>query len=289
MDIEILEGKIEEYLPKRKPDGNKSSFGKLLVVAGSKYMSGAPYLSAYAALRSGAGLVKVYTHREALPVIRINLPEALLCKDDKNSLLQAIEWCNAIVLGPGLGMNNRAKEICITVLKNASVPLIIDADAINLLGADKDVRTEYFSYLKRNKGIVPVLTPHPKEAGGLLELSTSSLLENFEENIIRLAKEYNAVVIGKNAKSIIASFDSELAYKNIKGNDGMATAGSGDVLAGITGGLLVQNMSSIDAAKTACYLHALAGDWAAQRRNRYSLIARDIIEGIGEVINTDGN
>ena len=276
-------------LPKRRKDGHKGTFGKVLVIAGSEGMSGAAYLSAKACLRTGAGMVKVLSSPENRNIIQTLLPEALFSSYDKDeNILKTISWADVIVIGPGLGLSKRAENLVDTVIayeKNAR--LIIDADAINIIAGKIENRDEE-SISNRINNIVSILpkntilTPHPMELSRLIGVT----MDNIAENIFDIANQcsYNneLVYVIKNARTIVTR--SGIKYVNTSGNNGMATAGSGDVLTGIIAGLLAQGMDAYLAANLSVYIHGLAGDVAKEKAGTYSLMADDIIDSISSVL-----
>lgn len=275
-------------LPNRKKDGHKGTFGRVLVVAGSEGMSGAAYLSAKACIKTGAGMVKVLTDSKNRNIIQTLLPEALFASYDKDEdIASMVSWAQAIVIGPGLGLTKTTERLLDLLINQQDVPLIIDADAINILAKWLDNDYEAKSKEKRIKvlaDLLPkntVITPHPMELSRLLNISTSEI----SDNIIDIANQcsYNELVyVMKDARTIIAG--SGKKYMNISGNNGMATAGSGDVLTGMIAGLIAQGMENYEAACLAVYIHGLAGDVAAENVGTYSLMAGDIVDEISNVL-----
>jgi len=294
-------------LPKRKCDGHKGTFGKVLVIAGSKGMAGAAYLAAKAAYRTGAGMVKVLTASGNRDIIQTLLPEALFASYDleeasinfsnekdmsvreeisEEVISSALEWADVTVIGPGLGLGDKPKKLLSAVLTMNKKPLIIDADAVNLLARELD-RDNLSSEerLSKLETLLPentVLTPHPVELSRLLGITVPDV----SDNIIDIANQcsYNSklIYVLKGARSIVAGQGNK--YINISGNNGMATAGSGDVLTGIIAALMAQGLDSYAAACLAVFIHGLAGDTAAKKTGVYSMMAGDIAEAIGNVL-----
>ncbi len=276
-------------LPERKRDGHKGTFGKVLVISGSEGMGGAAYLSAKACYKTGAGMVKVLTASKNRNIIQTLLPEALYAAYDTDEDIPAmISWADVIVIGPGLGISGKAKELLDRVIHQQKAPIILDADAINILaerigGESQDAqpcnRIGKLAELLPNRA---VLTPHPMELSRLLGMDISDI----SDNIIDIANQcsYNSelVYVMKNARTIVAG--SGKKYVNVSGNDGMATAGSGDVLTGIIAGLAAQGMDTYEAACLGVYIHGLAGDAAKEKTGAYSLMAGDIAEAISSVL-----
>lgn len=268
-----------DKLPLRSGDSHKGTFGKVLVVAGSQTIGGAAYLAAAGAYRSGAGLVKVYTPRENRISMQTLLPEALLEIYDRDrpkvkQLQQCIAWADVIVIGPGLGTDRMAEKIFKYVLQKSKVPVVADADAVNILGKSK-------TCLLDKKDPV-ILTPHIQEMARLTGKTKEEILENPMGAAKDFVEDYPVTLVLKNARTIVAK-DGELLYLNTSGNSGMATGGSGDVLAGMLGGLIAQGMDPSEAARLGVYLHGKAGDAAAKVKGQYSMLATDILDGIAEV------
>ncbi|MEE3468351.1 MAG: NAD(P)H-hydrate dehydratase [Eubacterium sp.] len=260
---------IISLLPERRPRTHKGSYGHVLVVAGSAEMSGAAYLCASAAYRMGAGLVKVVSVPENRDVLLSGVPEILFCERDE--LAEAMDWADAIVIGPGIGLDAEAQEMIDTILANSPVPTVIDGDGIRLCRNSTTKLSENF-----------ILTPHIKEMSYLTGRSVEDIKENIVSATYDAAMDLDGIVVCKDSRSIVS--DGNTCYINVSGNNGMATGGSGDVLAGMIGSLLGQGMEPFEAAKLAVYIHGLAGDVMAEKISKYALMASDLLEGIGDVI-----
>lgn len=267
-------------LPYRPAYSNKGTFGKVLVIAGSEGMAGAALFCAQAAYRSGCGLVKIYTPKENREVLQSALPEAILLtydsgKPQQEPLLNALAWADAIAIGPGLGMGGQARMIVELVLIHADVPVVLDADALNIIAGHTEL-------LKQAKAELMV-TPHLGEMARLCQQSVPQL----QQGLIAAAKEFAArfhlVCVLKDAVTVTAVRDTAV-YLNLSGCNAMAKGGSGDVLTGIIAGLLAQEMPMGDAAVLGVYIHGLAGEAAAEEYGPYSVTARDIIAMIGSVM-----
>lgn len=284
---------ITRLLPKRMDYSNKGSYGKVLIIAGSEMISGAAYLSALSAYRMGTGLVKILTAASIIPILRTQLPEALFASyDGENSsqdIENAVKWASAIVIGPGLSMTEQAKQVFTKVcdlVKNTRTPMVMDADALNILSKQIDQQSKCKEErICLIKGIVPentILTPH------LLELSRLTLesVNKIPSILIDITEEctYNneLIYVLKDTRTIVAS--KKLRYLNRSGNNGMATGGSGDVLTGIIAALLAEGLNREEAATLGVYLHGLAGDYARKKLGAYSMLARDMIEALPEVL-----
>ena len=281
-----------KLLPPRNPAGNKGSFGKVLIVAGSRKISGACIMAAESCIRSGAGMVKVFTEEANLSAIQTLLPEAMTeiyredemetrntegYKRNKEALIKAIEWADAIVCGPGIGTANAGKQIMQIILENAKLPLILDADALNIISEDSNIRKLITSY-----GADIIMTPHLAEFSRLSGKNIHDCRACIMDETIKLAKVFHASIICKDARSVIS--DGNRNYINISGNDGMATAGSGDVLAGLLGALVLSGYSDVfEAAVAGAYLHGVAGDMAAIKNGRQGMTARDISGSLRDI------
>ena len=263
----------------RKPDGNKGTFGKILLVAGSKGMFGAAYFSGMAAMRTGAGMLKICTREENRPLFSC-FPEAMLqtYEDDtdlQELLQESLDWADVVGIGPGLGTSAQAATLLKTLLAHCQKPLVIDADGLNLL-------KDRISLLKEHKGPV-LLTPHLGEFARISGISPEEWKKNPVNLTKRLAKELSAVLICKDARTVVSTPEGR-TYVNLSGNDGLATAGSGDVLTGILLGLLAQGYPPEKAASLGVYLHGAAGDQAASRIGKAAILASDIIQSAGELL-----
>ena len=269
---------VRELLPKRDEGGNKGTFGKVALIAGNPKMAGAAVLSAKAAYRSGAGMVKVITAAENRVILQQTVPEVLYGTEE--DLMEALQWADVIAIGPGLGTGAAAKALLEQVIFESRLPMVIDADALNLLAVDEKLRAE----LARQglEGRRMVLTPHVGELARLLQLSVGELKQDLLQAGRRLAEALHVTVVAKDARTFICR-EGETSCVNICGNSGMATAGSGDVLTGVIAGLLAQGMEVFRASSVGVYLHALAGDAVADKLGEYACMAGDICNKIGDV------
>lgn len=298
-------------LPKRRADGNKGTFGKILVIAGSRGVSGACTMSAQAALRMGAGMVRVFTHEDNRVILQETIPEAMcstyssLMKESSQNagrertssgddfaeldssveqeLLACLSWADAAVIGPGLGRSEGCRQLLAFVLKHAdALPrgLVIDADAIRLLAEGDGL---YGELLSAGSRIPVILTPHPAECAALFHKTVSAVLANRFAWLPEFAERFHCTIAGKDARTLVASFGHTERYLNTSGNDGLATAGSGDVLTGIAAACLGLGMEGFAAAKAAVYIHGAAADALAKERSRRSIMATDLIRKLGEM------
>ncbi len=272
-------------LPERPRDSHKGVFGRVGVIGGSAGMSGAPFLSAFAALKVGAGLVRVAVPEEiqstvaaySAELMTLGLEELTDQLTEKNirRLNDLMAESSVLAVGPGLGKTGGSRELVSKIIREYPGPLILDADGLNSLES-LDL------LLEREKPLV--LTPHPGEMARLTGLKIKEIQENRIEIARNFAVEHKVYLILKGAVTVIA-FPQGTIWLNPTGNDGMATAGSGDVLTGILAGLLASGVELEGAVLLAPYLHGLAGDLAAMDLTPYSMTAGDIIAYLGKAIN----
>ena len=264
-------------LPERFEISNKASYGRVLNIAGSDYMPGAAYLSSVSALKIGCGYCFLCSTERVINAVAAQTQNVVFVplKDLENHLNNA----DVVELGCGLSQDEQAVEIFNRTILNVSkdIPLIVDADGLNILSMNNN------NFLKRGFKNV-IFTPHPKEASRLLECSLNDVLNNFEDSAIEISKKYNCVTVLKSHRTIVVSPDSK-SYKNTTGNNSMAKAGSGDVLAGMISGLAAQGLNLFEAASLGVYLHGLCGDFAKEKLTEYSVMAEDLISYIPNAIN----
>lgn len=261
-------------LPARKPNSHKGTYGKVLMITGSKGMSGAAYLSAKAAYTSGAGLVQIYTSEDNRIILQQLLPEAIISTYsdfETEPLKYLLSWADVVCIGCGLGQSKLSESILKETLTEVNVPCVIDADGLNILSCHPELLEE------QEKPIV--LTPHMKEMAGLLSCSVAELQDGRFEKARKLTETYGVVCALKDARTIVVKRKAPI-FVNTAGNSSMAKAGSGDVLAGVIAGLLAQQMPPYEAAALGVYLHACGGDEAKAAKGSYSVLAEDLIAGI---------
>lgn len=284
-------------LPVRKNNSHKGTFGKVLVIAGSTGMSGAAYLSAKAAYKTGAGLVKVLTAADNRVILQTSLPEALYEAYDRDgrdqgnwesAIAETLQWASVIVIGPGLGQSDMAKDLMDFVVREAKVPVIIDADGLNILsknldglGNEVDSRLDYLSNMRKEPTI---LTPHLMELSRLMGIPIADITNNMIDTADQCSYNNKLIYAMKDARTLVVHRGSK--YINTSGNNGMATGGSGDVLTGIIAAFIAQGLEPYEATCLAVYIHGLAGDYAAKEKGTYSLMAGDIVTSIEKVIGT---
>lgn len=276
-----------DTIPKRAAYSHKGTYGKVLIIAGSKNMAGAAYFAAKASYRTGAGLVKIMTPEENRLMLQEKLPEAILSVYDTEQALQEpelfrenvgkqTEWADVIVLGPGIGTGECSRTLVEAVLSNAYVPIILDADAINLAAR--------YPYLKNYFTENIILTPHLLECARLMETSVETIRENLIESAKKVAERFGVSCVLKDAATVTVRKDG-LVFVNQSGSPAMAKGGSGDVLCGVIAGFLALGMEECDAASLGVYIHGLAGEAAERKFGAHSVLAGELADCIGEVIN----
>lgn len=262
--------------PKRDVLGNKATFGKVLCITGNCNTPGACILNAKAVLKSGAGMVKVMTDPQNRDLLMTSLPEAMFqdrMSYDDEMLIKETRWSSAAVIGCGLGIHPDNEKLLEKTMKICEVPLIIDADALTILG-------KHMEWLrKRSKSNqITILTPHPKEFTALFGGECKDKMHANPGYVNQLAREYGCIIVAKDAKTMIADGCGVLI--NESGNDSLAKAGSGDILSGMIAALVCVCDSPAKACGYAVYLHGLAGAEAGSKIGRISTTANDILETI---------
>lgn len=265
---------IRNVFPKRFRFSHKGTFGHALLIAGSFGKMGAAVLASRACLRTGVGLLTSHIPRLGYTIIQTAVPEAMTSIDQHDSMFTEfpdLKPFSAIGIGPGLNVKSNSKKAFCELLEKVNIPLVIDADALNILSENKD----WLEKLPENS----ILTPHPGEFRRLTGDSENSY-DRLQKQI-SFSKKYKVILVVKGANTSISMSDGRVFF-NSTGNPGMATAGSGDVLTGIILGLLAQGISPEKAAVAGVYLHGWAGDLAAAKKSEQALIAGDIIEYMGD-------
>ena len=272
---------VDALLPVRERESHKGDFGRILLLCGSVGYTGAAALAARAALRSGAGLIFLGVPERVYPILAAKLYEPMvfplpdgssgqLSRQAIPEIQQHLPSCDACLIGPGLGRSPDIWEIVHSVLDRAACPVILDADGLNAAAGHIDIL--------RGAGCPLLLTPHEGEfarLGGDLSLGR-------EASAIRLAEESGAIVLLKGHTTLVT--DGQTVYRNRTGNPGMATGGSGDVLAGLLASLLGQGLAPLEAAAAAAWLHGSAGDAVAAGRGEYGLTPGDLIEALPRLL-----
>jgi len=264
---------VLHILPDRDPWGHKGSFGKVLLICGSRGYTGAAYLAAMGALRCGSGLVFLGVPESIYAIEAVKLNEAIvfplpdregrLSQEAIPEILRHVEKSDAILIGCGLGQSQDTREVVEAVLRNAKCPVVLNADGINVLSAHKDIL--------RGRKYPTILTPHDGEFtrfGGMLGPDRMA-------SAVQAAWDWNSIVLLKGHESCIT--DGMVCYLNGTGNPGMAVGGSGDLLAGMIVSLLGQGIAPVEAAACAAWLHGAAGDLCAQEMGQYAMLPTDML------------
>ena len=262
-------------LPRRRRDAHKGDFGRLFILAGSEGYTGAPVLASRAAVRSGAGLVTLAVPREIYPIVAVKCDETMPwpLPDDYDEILQKASACDAVLIGPGLGQSERTEKLVLALLRDLACPVILDADGLNIAARHIDVLDK--------RGGLTVLTPHD---GEFARLSGCTLpIEDRLKAAMDFAEKHHCVLVLKGHRTITALWNRRCVV-NTTGNPGMARGGSGDALAGLMAGLLVQRRVQhpeyLDRIPEAVWLHGRAGDLAAADKGEYGM---NIVDLIGQI------
>lgn len=269
----------------REKNTHKNNYGHILILAGSPRMLGAAALTALSTMRSGAGLVTVGIPRSLNLALQKKISPVVMTlplSESRAGSLGSAAFddvmnfpADLIALGPGLSTHPETQKLILRVIRNSNKPLVIDADALNILSTDVDVLTQ--------TDVIKILTPHPGEMGRLIKRASDYVQNHRVQVASDFAKRFDVTVILKGHHSVIASSSGKSCI-NKTGNPGMATAGSGDVLTGIVAGFLAQGLrqglSAFEIAKLACSVHGRAGDLAAKKKTMPAMIAPDIIDEI---------
>lgn len=268
-----------EQLPFRKSDSNKGSYGKILIIGGSKNMSGASFFAGQAACFTGAGLVRILTEEANRLILQTQLPQAMISvweEMDDIKLDELLEWADSLVIGPGIGTGKDMSVRVENILKKIQCPVVLDADGLNLLSE----HPEWYRYLPEGA----ILTPHMGEMARLSGENISVLKADRGAWAQKFALEHRIICVLKDSSTVVS--DGEKVFFNESGNHGMATGGSGDILAGIIGTLSGEGMAPFDAACMGVWLHGCAGDESAEKNSARGMTALEVLEGIRRVFKT---
>ncbi len=264
---------LGDWLQPRRPCSHKGDHGNLLVVGGDTGFAGAIRMASEAALRAGAGMVRVLTHKEHVGPLLTARPELMVQELTDKSLADGLEWADVLVVGPGMGQKAWGKA-AFKLVSESTKPALFDADALNLLAITPQKR--------QNR----VLTPHPGEAARLLGCTVKDIESDRLLAVRKLTERFGGVVVLKGAGSLIAQDGGPMALADV-GNAGMATGGMGDVLSGIIGGLLAQHLSLFDAACAGAVVHGAAADQIALLQGTRGMLATDLLAVIAPLVNPD--
>lgn len=283
--LRIESALVAGILRPRARDAHKGTYGTVLVAAGSLGMAGAAVLCARGALRSGAGLVQVSLDQALFPILQATVPEATCIGPAPSP--DALHAFRAAAVGPGLGTTDSTSVAgggtnppvrILSILRHVPGTVVLDADALTLMAEDSQIRDAV-----RAIGDRAILTPHPGEAGRLLGMTPAEINRDRTGAARRLAEQSGAIVVLKGAGTVVTA-PGRPFYVNSSGNPGMATGGSGDVLAGILAGFAAQGFTPFETALAGVYIHGRAGDLAADALGEYGLIASDIAALAGRAI-----
>lgn len=269
----IEASQLAQWFTPRRPTSHKGDHGRLVVIGGDHGTAGAIRLAGEAALRAGAGLVRVLTRAENIAPIITARPELMVHELTPQSLAESLEWADVVAIGPGLGQAEWGKQ-ALRKIDGFCKPTLWDADALNLLAFNPDKR--------HNR----VITPHPGEAARLLNCSVAEIERDRLFSAQRLVKRYGGAVVLKGAGTVVADEHGVIAIIDA-GNAGMASGGMGDVLSGIIGALLAQGLSPYDAACAGCLAHGAAADVLAAREGTRGMLATDLFSTLRRVVNPD--
>jgi NAD(P)H-hydrate epimerase len=278
----VLPSDIGDILPKRPRTAHKYSVGKIFVLAGSRGLTGAPFMCVQAAMKAGAGAVILGAPKSIHAVLARKVTEVMVTPLEETregtvaataieTIREKVEWADVVVLGPGLSRNPETRKLVVDLIPEIMKLVVIDADGLNAVASD-------ISVLRRRKRDT-ILTPHVGELSRLIGASGKQIEPLRVEIAGKSARELQCIIALKGAPTVTATPVGE-AYVNSTGNPGMATAGAGDVLTGVIAGLLAQGMSAEKAAYSGVFLHGMAGDIAAEKLGERSLLALDILEHI---------
>lgn len=281
---EIEQAFVKGVIPERAVDAHKGTFGHLFVLAGSRGFTGAARLVCEAAMRAGTGLVTLGIPRPLADCMAAALTEAMtfplaathtesLAKDGLEPALTFARDKQAVVIGPGLSQHPSTFAFVLAFAKRCPAPMVIDADALNALATCPDAL--------HGAAVPCIITPHPGEMARLLQTSNAEVQRDRASAAIEAARRFRSVAVLKGHRTLIATPEGEL-FANTTGNAGLAKGGTGDVLAGLIGGLLAQGMTARDAAMLGVYLHGWAGDVAAERHTQRGMTAMDVVHALPE-------
>ncbi|UTW45188.1 NAD(P)H-hydrate dehydratase [bacterium SCSIO 12696] len=264
-----------KHLPPRRRDAHKGSFGHVLVVGGDHNMGGAALLAGEAALRCGAGLVSVATRPEHIPALLARRPELMAVGvQSGQELTQLLQKPSVLVIGPGLGRSPWSQQL-LQVALASSLPLVLDADALNLLSEGPLSLTQHQSHR--------VITPHPGEAARLLNTTINGIEQNRFSAVQKLVNQTGSITVLKGAGTLVCDGDDTGICT--AGNPGMATGGMGDVLSGVIGALVAQGLAPITAAQLGVCLHGTAADKVAEQKGERGMVASDLFDSLRELVN----
>jgi NAD(P)H-hydrate epimerase len=284
--VELTGETVADLLPRRTPDAYKNTCGTVAVIAGSEGLTGAAVLTSEAVLRAGAGLCYLCTPQSLNPVLESKLTEVITWPFDDagtgflhsgslEEIYNHVSVQSAVAVGPGLGQHRKTGELLTELLQRLSIPMVLDADGLNLCAHQTDLIKAYGGAL--------VLTPHPGELSRLTGLPSAEILKDRIGVVRRFAREWDVVLVLKGAPTVIGHPDGAVRI-NSTGNAGMATGGTGDVLTGVIVSLMAQGVSAPDAACAGVYVHGAAGDASRDRVGEAGMVASDLLKSLPGVL-----
>lgn len=279
-----------DNIPRRKTRSHKGDYGKVLILAGSKGMTGAACLCSLGALRSGSGLVYNVIGHSLEPILQIKLTESLtigveetkdlsLSLKSEATIMENVENCDVVALGPGLGQHKDTVLLTKKLIPRIAIPMVIDADGLNNLNGETEILEK--------RSATTVITPHPGELSRLLREDVKEIQKNREDIALDTAKKLNCIVCLKGHGTVVAAPTGKV-YVNSTGTSAMATGGTGDVLTGILASFIGQGIDAYSSAVSAVYIHGMAADLASQRKGAFSMIATDLVESLPEAFQKSG-
>ncbi|HAL18301.1 MAG TPA: NAD(P)H-hydrate dehydratase [Spirochaetaceae bacterium] len=282
--IVLTDALAASLLPRRNERADKFAFGNALVIAGSSGLTGAPYFSAIACQRCGAGLVRLAVPSEIHAIVASKLNEVMVvpvpsesgmfAKLSEDSVMRYAMKSSAILIGPGIGVSEGTKGLVAKILKESSCPLVLDADALNCLAGKPELLLDAKCDI--------VVTPHEREFSRLFSFDRPPA----DDELVSLAMRYRIVIVYKSAKTRIASYDGSVYVNEGAANSGMAKGGSGDVLAGMILAFLSQGSEARQSAALAVRLHSIAGRVARERLTEYCMLPSDVIGCLPDAFRT---
>lgn len=285
--MEVIDfSSVCRMFPKRKADAHKGDFGRLLCITGSVRMPGAACMSAQAALRCGVGLMTVATAEKNIPILAAQCwesmylplhtdPDGFITWHENASVLsESVAKADAVLIGCGLGVTDETACLVESIVKKANVPLILDADGLNVLSGCIDMIV--------GKKTPVILTPHPGEMARLLNTTTQKIQMDREKALYTLCRRLPQAVIALKGHHTLVGQEEQIRM-NPTGNPGMSRGGSGDLLAGMIAAFAAQGMSPLHAVEAGVYIHGMAGDLAAQKMSETAMLPRDLLAQIPEV------
>lgn len=270
---------IRSLLPKRTARSHKGTYHKVGIIAGSRKIGGAAVLSSMAAMQTGVGYTKIYSDEINRNVLLQMLPEGLFYSYEQYDT-DILSDCSAVAIGPGIGTDHEAKKHMKDILTDLQCPLVIDADAINLVSSDEELKALLIKYALK---IPIIMTPHRKELERFCGYELSDRDAELYRQESEIAGKYHITLVCKDAATRVYHTDGSV-YINSSGNHGMAAAGSGDVLTGIIAGLTAQGADVKTASSLGVYIHGLCGDYALKKSNPYSMKASDLVGALQYVL-----